>query len=113
MPYTCAAPTKGHYRLTNSVDGIERLSFRIDYRLTLHDMATLITSWCGSDFQNFYGEVRQDAVDATITSKAAAIKLAKDCLYSDGMETPPYRVGDNHWEPARDAVLAKLEALWS
>ena len=92
---------------TMSKDGEKRVNVVVKYRLTMDELAVMITSNLG------YALDSGCDVNKLIPGKRKAINIAKDETLGSGIETPHYRVGDNKWEAYKDQVLVRLEELWN
>ncbi len=93
------------YNLTNSKDGIGRFTLVVKNRLSLEDLANYITIAIQYD--------GVDQVEEELPNKRAAVKLAASVIYSEGVESPHFMVGDRDLNDLQAAILERLEKLWS
>ncbi len=104
------------YKMTKSVDGNERLDMRVSYRMTLDEVAVFITAELTTDLAEDgewdSKEPSRKAIEAALTSRQVAMKIAQTCMVNYGAETPHYRVGDGNLNDIKNAVLARLTELW-
>ena len=104
--------------LTPSIDGTDRLTVNIKVRMSLDDMAHYLTAY-GYMIHDFATHTYEDGyvadmgvIRAVLTSRQAAVKVAQDCIWSNGVERAGYVIGDENLHEVRDAVLAHLRTLW-
>jgi delta-aminolevulinic acid dehydratase/porphobilinogen synthase len=106
-----------NYKMTNSIDGTPRLDMHVSYRMGLDEVAVFITAEKTTDL-TVGGEYwdsnnpSKKAIEAILTSRQAAMKIAQTCMINYGAETPHYRVGDGNLNDIKNAVLARLTELW-
>lgn len=79
-------------KMTNSIDGKQRTSFSISYRLTVEELATY---YVASEFTEVYGD------DSCLNNlremkQQFFMNIVKDFLHSEGVVSADYRVGDNN-----------------
>jgi hypothetical protein len=122
-----------NYKMTNSIDGTPRLDMHVSYRMGLDEVAVFITAekttdltvggeyWDSNKFPRYpnrlaFSQVSwcpsKKAIEAILTSRQAAMKIAQTCMINYGAETPHYRVGDGNLNDIKNAVLARLTELW-
>lgn len=120
------------YALTNSVDGVARMTVNIDARLTLNDLARVIAADRFNDITDHcerrdgtvsLSELRR-RVKAQVSNKKAAIKIVSDYIYDFGFSNVGYVIGDNNLDsvvvldgPDRVNLVSiiekHLENLWA
>jgi|TARA_R110000824_G_scaffold40166_2_gene120658 nanoRNase/pAp phosphatase (c-di-AMP/oligoRNAs hydrolase) len=91
------------YNLTNSLDDVERINFTVPVRCDLDALATYITVALIS---------RENSNPNSITSKQSAIEIARSTVLYYGEDQPFYRIGDEHLDDEKAAVLVRLNELW-
>lgn len=93
-------------------DGRDRATIRVDFNMTVYDMATVITAWFSTEFLSGSGDtVDETSIKKRLPNMRKTLEHLRDALHSDGFEVPFYRVGDQNLEKVRDAVQERIEWL--
>jgi hypothetical protein len=80
-------------KVTNSHDGIRRVTVTVEYRMDAEMIATVVASHDMPSKDSSVGEWANAMMKAH--SNKALIDLVKSELHAVGAEVPYYRVGDN------------------
>jgi hypothetical protein len=101
-----------HHELTNSKDGLLRLTAKIEIRLTLQDIATAVVASKGFNFDEEEG--RDEIIAKLVPSRRRAVEIATDASTYHGRENWWERVTSyDDGEEMVEAVLRHLEKLWA
>ena len=112
---TRARRNRPRNELTNSKDGVNRISLKVDFRLTLEDMAMYLVASLKFNTVDEDGHVTidRDMVRKHLTSRSAVVKEVQDYLWREGTERASYIVGDQRLDPLVWTLEQHLARVWS
>ncbi len=112
---TKAGRNRPRNQLNRSKDGVDRVSLKVDFRLTLEDMALYLTAshkFITNDDDTSAVIVDRDMVRKHLTSRATVVKEVQDYLWREGTERASYIVGDQDLGHIQWTLEHHLSVVW-
>lgn len=97
------------YQLTKSKDGAERLTLKVEHRLSLEDIAIILAGYSADDVGDH--DPKQFAIEVW-KSRGDVMAEVKKALEERTLEGWCYYGGDNNLETVVEGFLERLELLW-